>query len=115
MTEWTNLRTFKTARFRVTLDWTWEEWPDLSWDETGETAAKVESGEWGVYLFRVRVTLDGEEVGRDYLGNSIYADPADFATEHRQGGAYFPDMVREAIREARRAIAKPRPYIRAAA
>jgi hypothetical protein len=114
MTTWTNIRTFKTKQFRVTLDWAWEEDPDLSWDETGETQAKCESGEWGVYLFRVRVTYRGQEVASDYLGNSIYADPAEFAKEHIGGkfGSYFSDMVRTAIAEARRELTRDRPYIR---
>jgi hypothetical protein len=116
MTDWNNLRTFKTKQFRVTVDWTWEEYPDLSWDETGEVLTKCESGEWGVYLFRVQVTYRGDEIGRDYLGNSVYADPADFATEHRHGGgACFPDMVRTAIAEARHTLTRARPYIRTAA
>jgi hypothetical protein len=122
MTEWHTLREWNTARFRVTLDWTWEDFPDLSWDETGETTEKVQSGEWGVYTFRARVTLDGREIACDYLGNSIYADPAEFIAGHREVGkarretgqnygCYFSDMIRTVASEARDAL-KDAPRVR---
>ena len=115
---WNEIRTWKTARFVVRLDWQWEEYPDLSWDETGETIAKLESGEWGNYTFRVIVLADGREVGSDYLGNSIYADPEEFYLEHigiraraREAGlnfgTYFTDMMHGAIAEAREALCSP--------
>jgi hypothetical protein len=118
--QWETLREFNTARFRVTLAWTWEDDTDISWDDTGEVRAKLESGEWGSYCFRVLVTMDGHELACDYLGNSIYADPMEFAREHvglrplmrakygpnATGGAYFPDMVAQAISEARKVLCK---------
>lgn len=124
-TQWNNVRTWKTARFTVTLDWTWEDDPDLSWDETGETAEKIESGEWTNCTFRVRVLCDGNEVGADYLGNSIYADPEEFYLEHIgirakaraagvNFGCCFTDMIASAIAEARKALCNP-PRIRCAA
>lgn len=125
MQHWTNIRTWKTARFAVTLDWTWEDNPDLSWDDTGEVTEKINSGEWGNFTFRVRVTCDGREVGADYLGNSIYADPEEFYREHigirakarAKGvnyGCYFTDMMHTAIADAREALRYP-PRIRCAA
>ena len=105
MQYWTNIRTFTTKRFKVTLDWTWEDDIDLSWDETGEVAKRIESGEWGVYVYRVRVLCDGSEIATDYLGNSIYADPMEFAKELKDG--YFPAMVATVIGEARKALCNP--------
>lgn len=113
---WNTVWKFSTKRFVVSLDWEYEEYPDLSWDETGETQAKCESGEWGVYTFRTRVTLDGREVACDYLGNSIYADPKEFYAEHLgvraksraagvNYGCYFTDMVANAVDEARKLLA----------
>jgi hypothetical protein len=102
--DWNHIRTIRTKNFAVTLHWTWEDDPDLSWDDTGEVLAKLNSGEWGNYTFRVEVNLRGNTVASDYLGNSIYADPEDFAKEHRKGAAYYPDMVRQAIREARQLL-----------
>ncbi len=111
------LREFNTAHFRIVLSWDWEDCPDLSWDETGETIEKLNSGEWGNYTFAVHVYLNGQEVAADYLGNSIYADPLEFAREHvglaaksrADGcnyGAYFPDMLRTALNETRQAVAR---------
>lgn len=125
MSRWTNIKTWNTKRFTVTLDYEWEEYPDLSWDKTGETVAKIESGEWGNYCFCVRVMADGREIATNYLGNSIYADPTDFYREHIgvaaksraagvNYGCYFTDMMHEAIREARKALCNP-PRIRCAA
>jgi hypothetical protein len=110
-----HLWTFKTARFTVLLDCEYEQDPDLSWDDTGEVREKLDSGEWGNFCFIVRVLFDGREIAADYLGNSIYEDPADFAREHygiapmgRAAGvlmgAYFPGMVREAVAEARKTL-----------
>ena len=108
---------FETKRFRVTLAWDWEDSPDLSWDETGEVLAKLESGEWGNYCFRLMVECDGHEVACEYLGNSIHADPSEFrdhiglAAKERADstkynspiryGSYFKDMMHETIRRSR--------------
>lgn len=115
---WNNLKTWRTKRFTVSLDWAWEDYPDLSWDDTGEVTAKLNSGEWGNYTFRVRVLCDGREISADYLGNSIYASPEDFYREHigirAQGpgvGCYFTDMIATAIGEARKALCDP-PRVR---
>lgn len=115
MSNWNNTWKFSTARFTVSLDWEYEQSPDLSWadDETNE---KLESGEYINCTFRVRVLCDGREVGADYLGNSIYTDPHSFYVEHlgvraksrAEGcnyGCYFTDMVATAIDEARKALA----------
>ena len=100
---------------------------DLSWCETGETAAKLDSGEWEAFDTRVTVELNGRVIGEDSLHGSIYENPADFFSDHRgadpmnrnctimraawrgEGNPdakvsichYFPDMVRQAIAEAR--------------
>lgn len=116
MAHWNSLWRFETKRFIVTLDWEWEEYPDLSWDDDGEVLKRCESGEYGVYTFRVRVLCDGREVACDHLGNSIYADLREFYQEHiglaalrradgHNYGCYFSDMVRTAIGEARKALA----------
>ena len=120
----------RTANFTVSLAWEWEAEPDLSWDETGEVAEKLNTGEWGNYTFQVRVADSaGHTLAEDYLGNSIYADPAEFidhrqcgrenrrlAAEGREGrcGSYFKDMVRSAVSEARREQNRPRAFLRAA-
>lgn len=106
------IRTLETAKFRVILDCTPETDPDYSFDETGETAEKCNSGEWENVTFRVRVihTPTGIELSADYLGNSIYPDVRTFAAEHigarGKWGSYYRDMVKTACREARETFAK---------
>lgn len=107
---WDKLWERKTKAFRVVLDCTQEPEPDLSWDEDGETQAKINAGEWGCYLFRVTVyDASGADIGSDHLGNSVYADPQDFAKER---GGYFSDMIGEACREARKFYNQPRAFLR---
>jgi hypothetical protein len=120
---------FETENFTVRMDWEYDQdTVDLSWDETGETAEKLEDGEWAVYTFIARVieNATGNEIGVDYLGASIHADPDDFRDhvglaaksrrdfgEGRSGyGSYFMDMIGRAIEEARETYAKPRPKLR---
>jgi hypothetical protein len=103
---WQRLWTFKTRNFSIELAAMPEQDPDLSWDDTGEVVAKLESGEWENVTFRVAVYgPHGEQLGADYLGNSIYGNLMDFRREHigarGKWGSYFRDMVGEAISEAR--------------
>jgi hypothetical protein len=101
------IRTLETAKFRVILDCTPETDPDFSFDDSGETQEKVNSGEWSCVEFRVRVIhkKTGLVLGEDHCGNSIYANPADFAKEHigaaGRWGSYFRDLISDAIAEAR--------------
>lgn len=112
----TIMREFRTKNFRVVATISPDDDVDTSFDETGETADKLQSGEWEAFQTAVTVYYRGAELGADYLGGSIYANPADFFKEHiglaaksrADGcnyGSYFPDMVREAISEARKALA----------
>lgn len=98
------LWTFRTRNFSIRLSCEAESCPDLSWADQ-ETLDNLESGTWGNYTFAVHVFgPHGEELGADYLGNSIYADPADFRDHIGARGAwgsYFIDMVRNAIEQAR--------------
>ena len=107
---------FETQNFRIVASIEPDEDCDFSFDESGETQAKVESGEWEVFQTAVRVYLRDAEISADYLGGSIYSDPREFFREHiglaarsradgRNYGCYFPQMVREAISEARKALA----------
>ena len=113
------MRTFHAGRFTVRAAIEPDYDVDLSWDETGETADKLMSGEWQAFQTKVWVELDGDEIAADYLGGSIYADPREFFTEHlgckaKGYGSYFPDMVRQAISEARQTVRdmEPPPRVR---
>lgn len=119
MAEWS----FCTARFRVdlTIDRDYNHQYDGD-DENGETQRALDSGEFVAFDSAVKVYLDGNLIGADYLGASIYESgkEADFWTAHRDKNPmnrncslmratrgnvcivhYFPDMVREAIKAAR--------------
>lgn len=112
----TEMFRFETANFVIRATVATDQDVDLSFDETSETRDKINSGEWQAFDTEVTVSHKGIELGADYLGGSIYANPRDFFKEHiglaaksrADGcnyGAYFPDMVREAISEARIALA----------
>lgn len=98
-------------------------------DPDGETQAKLDAGEYVAFDSAVRVIHrpTGIELGADYLGGSVYAAAtiAEFWTAHRDPnpahrncslmraargdnvciGHYFPGMVSDAIRDARRTLA----------
>lgn len=118
---------FNTKRFNVSLivqqDYHYQYDGD---DEDGETQAKLDSGEYIAFDSTVIITIDGVEIGSDSLGGSVYAynDVSDFWTEHHNADPlyrncsimraarghnvcmchYFPDMVRQAIKEARTSL-----------
>lgn len=108
--QWNTLRTINTPQFAVSLQCTYEESPDSSWWDD-ETRDQITRGVYGVYVFRVVVFWRGIEIGADYLGDSVYENPRDFATEHRAGASYFSDMLRAAILDARRVLRNP-PRVR---
>ncbi len=121
---------FKTARFRVALyvepeyDYRYDgDDGDDGDDEDGETQAKLNSGEYVAFCSTVVVYCDGRKLAQDSLGGSVYSadEVSDFWMAHRTSSSayrntleqkaqhraichYFPSMVNEAIREARKAI-----------
>lgn len=107
--------TFETKEYRIAWKIEPDQDLDLSWDETGEVTERLKNGEFVAFLSKVSVTHKptGLELGSDYLGGSIYENPAEFrdhfgirAQGRRDGcnyGSYFSDMVREAIAQARKA------------
>lgn len=112
------LRRFTTANFTVVLSWAWDDETnpiaDMDPDDAAETLTKLESGEWGNYVFHVTVTgPEGIELARESLWGSIYADPAEFINHRTVGrakragtpcGSYFSDMIGNACLEARRTV-----------
>lgn len=70
--------TFETARFTVAAVACEDCDVDLSWDDTGETRAKIDSGEWQYFRVEMRVMLDGRTIATDHLGGCIYETFADF-------------------------------------
>lgn len=113
---------FETAQFRVEYSATPSDSLDLSWDDDGSVTADLADDRLTAFTARVRVIHIPTDavLGEDYLGECIYANPSDFidhrgcrADPAKNYGSYFSDMVREAIAEARAAVAKM-PQLRAA-
>ena len=121
----TEMFRFETANFVVCATIQPDQDVDTSFDETSETNDKLNSGEWQAFGTIVTVsTRDGVELGSSSLWGSIYADPNEFFTSHRDADPlnrnssimraakgqntsichYFPGMVSEAISEARKTI-----------
>lgn len=111
------MREFKTANCRVIVDALPEDDLDLSWDDDGSIRKGLESGRFIAFGARVRVFVNGQELGTDYLGGCVYKDFADFmdhracgkqnrklAKQGKEGscGSYFHQMISEAITEARK-------------
>ena len=96
---------FNTRNFSVIIDTEHDADPDFSFDETGETREKVESGEWECFIARATLYFRGAVLSRDYLGGCIYENPKDFRDNigmNRKGyGSYFSDMVQQVISEGR--------------
>ena len=119
-----NIRTFETANFKIVVDAEEEFDLDLSWDETGEVAEKLDSGEYIAFCAHAYVLGPNDEtLANDYLGNCIYEFLGAFMDHkecgaqnreyERQGvagrcGSYFSDMVSRVIEGARQAIAERR-------
>src|SRR5437016_11193195 len=99
---------FETANFIVRATIEPDNDLDLSFDDTGEVAEKLDDGFYEAFVTEVTVQYKGIEVGADLLCGSIYENPRDFFKERiglaaksrsdgRNYGCYFPDMVRGAI------------------
>lgn len=123
---------FKTRNFTVRLNLE-PEYEPIDVDDDGETAEAVERGDYLYFCAVVEVRYHGCTIGENVLGCCIYESAEDFYASHRdrdpmnrncsvmraaRGNVvichYFPDMVRQAIAEARKTLLGT-PYIRATA
>lgn len=122
---------FNTDRFKITLDIELDNGYRYDGDDPdGEVQSKLNDGEFIAFDSIVTVFCDDMEIASDSLGGSVY-DPdemSDFWTAHRDSnpmnrncslmraarrdgtciGHYFPDMVSQAIKDARRYLANVR-------
>lgn len=115
---------FETARFAVICRAEPEDCPPGDSFEFADDIAFATSGEpaaWFCAIVDVRDKEDGLLLGRDVLGCCSYRSFEEFVTSHRDSDAanrntlalkaqkravchYFPDMIREALHNAREAI-----------
>jgi len=121
--------TFSTARFEIKLRLEHIDGYQYDGDdEDGETQAQLDGGELVAFDSSVEVWLDDECIGRSSLGGSVYGHSNfhEFWTAHRDPNPanrnctsmrgqhpagpnvsichYFPDMVHEAVQEARQYV-----------
>jgi hypothetical protein len=102
------LATYEREGFEVIVDKSWE---DLSvrdcFDDTVtdiEAIIKdIERGHLEWFMLRVRVMLDGHELGSHYLGGMLYEDPSECLTDGSAEDCIY-EALREAKEEARRLI-----------
>lgn len=103
------LATYQREGFEVIVDKTWEDIPladlfDTSIDpDTGkpyfdveDMARRIDRCELDYFMLRVRVLLQGHELGSSYVGGFLYEDASEVL---RDGTA--EDMIWEAMREAK--------------
>lgn len=95
------LATYSRDGFDVIVDKTWEEidpWDQLSecFDDKAQLYADIDSGKYDWFMLRVRVFVEGLELGSAYLGGCLYEDAREVLTD---GTA--EDLKEEALKEAK--------------
>ena len=99
---------FKTRNFTLTVESLPESAPDLSFDDSGAIEKQIDCGEIEIFTVRASISCHGYTLSDDFLGNCIYASPAEFRDHlgmRKKGhGSYFSDMVRTVCIQARENI-----------
>jgi hypothetical protein len=65
-------------------------------DNMDEIIRKIDNGTYEWFMLRVRVLVEGLELGSAYLGGCLYEDPRDVLTD-----GIAEDFIAEAMKEAR--------------
>lgn len=94
------LANYEHAGFEVIVDKTWEELTihasfDESCHDIKQICRDIDSGDLDWFMLRVRVMLDGHEMGSTYMGGCLYADAFEVLTDGTVEG-----MLGEAMKEA---------------
>ena len=110
-----DIRIFKRKNFTVLVRAVEDQDVDLSFDDTGEVARKIDSGEFQCFGVITTLLFRGAEIAEDSLWGCIYEEPKAFMDhlglsakarkDGRNYGSYFADMIRTVIKEGRKAIA----------
>ena len=85
--------------FTIIVDKTWEDIsPDdlFEAEDVGEIKRKIDNGTYDWFMMRVRVMIEGYELGSHYLGGMCYENAKDVMTD---GTA--EDCICEALKEAK--------------
>lgn len=98
------LAEFTRDGYDICVDKTWEDidpWSQLSecFDNQQQLYADIQCGNLDWFMLRVRVMLDGHELGSHYLGGCLYEDAQQVMTD-----GTVEDCLIEAMTEAKRAV-----------
>lgn len=102
------LANYERNGFEIIVDKTWEDIPvDVCFDDAvtdlEEIRWKIEHGDLDWFMLRVRVLVDGHEMGSHYLGGCLYEDPKEVLTD---GTA--EDCIYAAMEEAKQEVGRLR-------
>jgi hypothetical protein len=116
MRDYTELAVYEREGFEVVVDKTWEDIPldhlfDTSIDpDTGkpyfdveDMARKIDRCELDYFMLRVRVLLDGHELGSHYVGGFLYEDAREVLRDGTAEDCIYEALL-EAKEEARRLV-----------
>jgi len=106
MRDYYHLATYERDGFTVIVDKTWEDVAisdcfDDSCYDIADMERKVNNCDLDWFMLRVRVMVEGLELGSHYLGGCLYEDARDVLTD---GTA--EDCIGEALYEAKREVYK---------
>lgn len=92
---------FDRDGFHIIVDKTWEELDprdcfDDSCHDMDEMCRKIDNGTYEWFMLRVRVMVEGLELGSNYLGGCLYENPEEVLTD-----GVAEDCIYEALREAK--------------
>jgi len=98
------LARYEREGFEIVVDKTYEDidpWDQLSecFDSKEQLYADIDSGKYDWFMLRVRVFVEGLELGSAYLGGCLYEDAREVLTD---GTA--EDIIDEAMRGAKLAV-----------
>jgi len=103
-----HLATMQRDGFEIIVDKSYEDLsPRDCFDDTvtdiEEICRKIDSYDLDWFMLRVRVLLDGHELGSHYLGGCLYERAADVLTDGTAEDCIY-EAIAEARKEARRLI-----------
>lgn len=106
MRDYTELASYDREGFLVIVDKTWEDLsPRQCFDDTvtdiDQICRDIDSGHLDWFMLRVRVMLDGHELGSHYLGGCLYDDAGQVLTDGTAEDCLI-EAMHEARQEARR-------------
>ena len=90
---------FERDGFTVIVDKTYEDFNPMDHfesDDMDEILRKIDNGTYEWFMLRVRVLVEGLELGSAYLGGCLYEDPREVLTD-----GIAEDFIAEAMKEAR--------------